>query len=342
MKLLSKKEEKKTEKEKVEERREEVLAKGRKFKYPFQWTRHRVVINTILIALVVFAMIFIGGWLALYRIGMTDQLLFNITKVLPLSVANVDGEEVRFSDYLMLYRSSMTSIERQSGSQFDESSFEELRSEYKRSALTEAEKYAYATKLAKASNITVSQEEVATEFDRHLKIGGIDRSEEGFIKIIENNFGLDKSEYDRMLYLTLVKAKVEMDIDTNANKIASRVETLLAENGNDYKAVADQLGGEIVYEETGGLVDNRNIDGGRASEAMKLEPGESSGRFVSMNGDGYYFVKLIKKTDSEVDFVSIKVPFTEFAKQFAALKEDGKISEYISIADPAAEIPQSE
>lgn len=342
MKLLSKKEEKKTEKEKVEERREEVLAKGRKFKYPFQWTRHRIVVNTILIALVVFAMIFIGGWLALYRIGMTDQLLFNITKVLPLSVANVDGEEVRFSDYLMLYRSSMTSIERQSGSQFDESSFEELRSEYKRSALTEAEKYAYATKLAKASDITVSQEEVATEFDRHLKIGGIDRSEEGFIKIIENNFGLDKSEYDRMLYLTLIKAKVEMDIDTNANKIASRVETLLAENGNDYKAVADQLGGEIVYEETGGLVDNRNIDGGRASEAMKLEPGESSGRFVSMNGDGYYFVKLIKKTDSEVDFVSIKVPFTEFAKQFTALKEDGKISEYISISDPAAEIPQSE
>jgi hypothetical protein len=40
--------------------------------------------------------------------------------------------------------------------------------------------------------------------------------------------------------------------------------------------------------------------------------------------------------------VSIKVPFTEFAKQFAALKEDGKISEYISISDPAAEIPQSE
>ena len=284
MKLLSKKEEKKTEKEKVEERREEVLAKGRKFKYPFQWTRHRIVVNTILIALVVFAMIFIGGWFALYRIGMTDQLLFNITKVLPLSVANVDGEEVRFSDYLMLYRSSMTSIERQSGSQFDESSFEELRSEYKRSALTEAEKYAYATKLAKASDITVSQEEVAAEFDRHLKIGGIDRSEEGFIKIIENNFGLDKSEYDRMLYLTLIKAKVEMDIDTNANKIASRVETLLAENGNDYKAVADQLGDEIIYEETGGLVDSRNIDGGRASEAMKLEPGESSGRFVSMNG----------------------------------------------------------
>ena len=125
--------------------------------------------------------------------------------------------------------------------------------------------------------------------------------------------------------------------DKNANKIATKVESLLAENGNDYKAVVEQLGGEIIYEETGGLVDGKNIDGGRASEAMKLEPGQSSGRFVSMNGDGYYFVKLINKTDSEVNFVSIKVPFTEFAKQFDALKADGKIIEYIDVSNPVEE-----
>ena len=337
MKSFLKKEDKKTEKEKVEERREEILAAGRKFKYPFQWTRHRIVINTILIALVFFAMIFVGGWLALYRIGMTDELLFNITKVLPLSVASVDGEEVRFSDYLMFYRSSMTSIERQSGSQFDESSYEALRTEYKRSALTEAEKYAYATKLARELNITVTPEEVSTEFDRHLKIGGIDRSEEGFIKIINDNFGLDKSEYERMLYLTLTKSKVETEIDKNANQIATKVEKLLSENGNNYQEVAEQLGDEVIYEETNGLVDSKNIDGGRASEAIKLEPDQSSGRFISMNGDGYYFVKLISKTDSEVNFVSIKVPFTEFSKQFTALKEEDKITEYITISTDEAE-----
>lgn len=334
MKLFSKKDEKKTEKEKVEERREEVLAAGRKFKYPLQWTRHRIVINTILIALVVVTMIIIGGYLALYRIGMTDELLFRVTRVIPVPVATVDGEDVRFSDYLMFYRSSMTSIERQSGSQFDESSYTALRDEYKRVALSEAEEYAYATKLAKELGITVSDEEVALEFDRHLKIGGIDRSEEGFVKIIEDNFGLTKSEYERMLYLTLVKAKVEIEIDETADKTAKKVESLLASNGNDYQAVAEQLGDEIIYEETGGLVDNKNIDGGRASEAMKLEPEQSSGRFVSMNGDGYYFVKLIKKTDSEVNFVSIKVPFTEFNKRFESLREEDKIHEYITIPDP--------
>ena len=331
MNLLKKKDAKKTEQEKVEERREEVLAKGRKFKYPLQWTRHRIVINTILISIIVLAMIVVGGWLALYRLNMTDDLLFRITEIFPLPVATVDSENVRFSDYLMFYRSSMTSIERQSGSQFDESSFNELRNEYKLSALSEAEKYTYALKLAKELNIDVTQEEVSAEFNRHLKVGGIDRSEEAFTKIIESNFGLTKSEYERMLYLTLVKAKVEMEIDKNANNIAKQVESILAESGNDYHSAAERLDGQIIYEETGGLVDSKNIDGGRATEAMKLEPGQSSGRFVSMNGDGFYFVKLINKTETEVNFVSIKVPFTKFDSNFATLREEGKIQEYIQI-----------
>ena len=331
MALLKNKEVKKTEQEKVDERRKEVLSQGRKFKYPLQWTRHRVVINTILITLVVLAMVVVGIWLALYRFNMTDELLFRITKVVPMPVATVESENVLFSDYLMLYRSSITSIERQSGSQFDEGSIEELRTEYKKTALTEAEKYALAMKLAKENDVTVSSEEVNDEFTRHLNIGGVERSEESFIKIIGDNFGLDKGEYERMLYLSLLKSKVEIAIDVEANKIADRVEKLLASNGDDYKAVAEELGDKISYQETGGLVDSKNIDGGRASEAARLEPGQSSGKFVSMSGDGYYFVKLVSKNETQVNFVSIKVPFTEFGKKFETLQEENKITEYITL-----------
>lgn len=331
MKLVKKKAENKTEKEKVEARREEVLARGRKFKYPLQWTKHRVVISTILIAFVTLAILVFGGYLALYRLGMTGELLFRITEIIPVSAASVDSKDVRFSDYLMFYRSSMTSIERQSGSQFDATSVDYLHDEYKNAALLESEKYTYALKLADELGISVSNEDVKNEFERHLKIGGINRSEEGFLKIVQDNFGLTKNEYERMLYLTLTKAKVEIAIDENANKIAERVESILSANDNDYKAVVEQLGDAVAYEETGGLVDNKNIDGGRASEAAKLEPGQSSGKFVSMNGDGYYFVKLIKKTEAEVNFVSIKVPFTEFNRRFDALRNEGKINEYIRI-----------
>ncbi len=330
MKLLKRKDDKKTEQEKVEERREEVLAKGRKFKYPLQWTKHRVVINTVLIAVVVIGIIITSGWLALYRFNMTDEMLFRVTKILPVPVAEVDSEKVLFSDYLMLYRSSIISVERQSSQHEVGSSLDDLRAQYRRDALTEAEKFAYATKLAREQGIAVTNEEVASEFARHLSIGGADRSEESFLKIVSDNFGLNKGEYERVLYLSLVKSKVEMEIDEKANKIAAKVEKMLAENGGDYTAVAESLGSSIIYEETGGFVSSQNIDGGRAAEAMKLEPGQQSGRFVSMNGDGYYFVKLIKKTDSEVNFVSIKVPFTEFSTHFNALRAEDKIAEFIN------------
>jgi len=336
MKLFRKKEEKKTEQEKVDERREEVLAAGRKFKYPLQFTKHRIVINTVLISVVVLAIIFTAGWLALYRFNMTDDMLFRITKILPVPVATVDGANVRFSDYLMFYRSSILSIERQSGQVDNQASVDALRSQYMRAALSEAEEFAYAEKLAKEAGVAVSKEEVAAEFERHKNIGGVERSEESFMKIVKENFGLDKSEYERMLYLTLIKAKVEVAIDEAAGEVAARVEAMLAENGGNYTAVAEALGDAIDYEETDGMVSSQNIDGGRASEAIKLEPGGQSGKFISINGDGYYFVKLINKTETEVNFVSIKVPFTTFSSRFDALREEGKITEFITIPDETA------
>lgn len=331
MNLLKKKDSKKTEQEKVEERREEVLATGRKFKYPLQLTKHRIVVNTILIGAIVLAVLIVGGWFALYRLNMTDDILFRITKIFPAPVAHVDSSDVRFSDYLMLYRSSMTSLERQSTTQFEEGSIDEVRNEYKRTALSNAELYSYAEQIAKEKGITVSNDEIQAELNRHVKIGGIDRSEDSFLKIVNENFGLSKDEYERMIYLSLIKSKVATAIDTKANQLAEQVESILAANDYNYMAAVEQLGSEIIYEETGGLVGSTNIDGGRATEAMKLEPNQSSSKFISMNGDGYYFVKLIKKTATEANFVSIKIPFTELDKQFNQLKEDGKINELIKI-----------
>ena len=107
-------------------------------------------------------------------------------------------------------------------------------------------------------------------------------------------------------------------------------------NSEDFiKAIAEKLGDNVIYQETGGMVGSQNIDGGRASEAIKLEPGKESGRFVSINGDGYYFVKLINKTETEVNFVSIKIPFTEFQTQFDNLRSDDKIHELITINEDA-------
>lgn len=333
IKFQKKKTDKKTEQEKVDERREEVLAKGRKFKYPLQFAKHKLVRNAIIIAFVAAGILTFVGWGMLYKMQSTDDVIYRMTRVLPVAVADVDGEKVMFSDYLMFYRSSIQSVQQQSGALDDSQDAENLKKQYKRAALDEVEKLTFAIKIAKEKGIKVGKDEIDEAFVLHRNVGGAERSEESFLKVIAENFGLSRSEYERMLKLSLIREKVQIAIDESANRVADKIEKKLSENGNDFEKIRDEFGSEIIYEETGGLVDAKNIDGGRANRAISLQKGENSGKFVSSNGDGYYFVKLLDKTDTEVNYQSIKVVFSEFEKEFLELKNSEKINEYIEVGE---------
>ena len=321
----------KTEREKVEERREEVLAHGRKFKYPLQYAKHKLMINTIIVALVALVLMVVTGWAMLYKLQDTGDMIYRVTQVIPVPVAEVDGAKGRYSDYLMIYRSNLETSEQQGGQLGTSEDADQVREGYKQAALTEAIKYTYALKLGKELNLTVSEEEIDVAFEEHRKVGGVDRSEAGFLKILRDNFGMNRSEYRRMLYLSLMKAKVEQEVDAAAREKAEKVEELLAANDNDLRKVAEEMGEKVEYEETGRLVDNMNVDGGRATKAMTLEVGQVSEKFLSSNGDGYYYVKLSDKTDSEVNYMSLKIKFTTFDEMLANLYKEGKVRKYIEV-----------
>ena len=95
------KEKPRTEREKVEQRREEVLAQGRKFKYPMQYAKHKLMVNTVLVAIAAIVVMIVVGWAMLYKIQDTGDMLYRVTQVVPVPVAKVAGEQVRYSDYLM-------------------------------------------------------------------------------------------------------------------------------------------------------------------------------------------------------------------------------------------------
>ncbi len=320
----------KTEREKVEERREEVLAHGRKFKYPLQYAKHKLMINTIIVALIALVLMVVTGWVMLYKLQDTGDMIYRVTQVMPVPVAEVDGAKVRYSDYLMIYRSNLMTAEQQGGQLGNSEDDEAVRQNYKKAALYSAVEYTYAVKLGEERGIVVSDTEVDKAFDEHRKVGGVERSEEGFLKILRDNFGMSKAEYRRMLYLTLMRAKVAQAVDETALTQAAEVERLLKENDNDLRKTADSIEG-VDYEETGRLVDNMNVDGGRSTVAMTLEAGQVSERFLSSNGDGYYYVKLVDKTSSEVNYGSLKIVFSEFDKMVANLYATDKVEAYIDL-----------
>ncbi len=319
----------------LEESRDEILSKGKKFKYPFQYAKHRVVIYTIGIAIVAFAS-FIGvGWYQLYKAQNTGEVMFRFTKVLRLPVAEIDGYSVLYSDYLMLYRGSITSIERQQGKMDD--SNEEVKSRksfYKRQALNDAEMYTYVLEELKNRNLTVSASEIDEVIDSHKSINGEKRSDEAFEGIVRENFGLSMSEYRRLVMFSLAKKKLSVEIDEEANKAADQVEETLRANNNDFAKAVDALKNNdlISYEPASNAVEASNLDGGRAEMAMKLEKkGDVSERFVSKNGDGYYYVRLVSKEDGKVSYETIAVRFSKVDANVQKLRDEGKVQEKIEI-----------
>ena len=332
---MVKEEKRQTEKEKLEERRKEVLSKGKKFKYPMQYAKHHLVLVTVIVALVGLIAAMVIGWAMLYKAQDTGDVIYRLTRVLPVPVAEIDGEKVRYSDYLMIYRSSITPVERQ-GSAGSLADFDGMKDYYKRAALNSAEDFAVVEKLAREMGITVSEDEISKAFDEHRRAGGVDRSRESFLKVLSDNFGMNEKEYRRLLKLSLLKMKVAKEMDAEALKISEEVAKILAENGGNFEQVQEKLGDKIILEQTGQMVSRLNVDGGRAMKAAELSPGGVSEKFVSNNGDGYYFVKLVEKNEDDVSYVSIKVPFKKLTEKIQQIRKEGKVKEYIDLSDSAS------
>jgi len=333
----------------LEESREVILAKGKKFKYPFQYAKHRVVINTVMICVVVLVAFTAVGWAELYKVQSTSEVAFRFTKVLGLPVASVDGHSVKYSDYLMLYRSSLQSIEYQQGALDKSEDSDRQRQHYKRQALSLAEDYAYAMAKLEEAGIKISDEEIDEVIENHRSIGGERRSDEAFKGIVRNNFNLSIKEYRRLVLLSLAKKKYSSEFDDTAKNTAHVIHERLLANGGDMKAALTGYveDGSASYESVESMVEASNLDGGRAAKAMTLaNVGDISEPFVSRNGDGYYIVKLTAKEDTALSYESIWVRFVDFDVTMAKIREEGKVKEYIELAsetdgeavEPATEI----
>ena len=322
----------------LEESRDEILSKGKKFRYPFQYSKHRLVNIAILIAIVAVAAFGFLCWFRLYKVQDTGDVMYRFARAFRLPVAKIDGVNVRYSDYLMLYRSSIKSIEHQQGTLDNSTDSERLRAYYKRQALSDAEDYAYAAaKLAEANN-KVTDEEVDEVIRDHKMIDGEERSDSAFSGIIRENFGLSMDEYRDMIRMTLAKKKYAESIDKEAKKIAKAIQATIDGGEMDFAKIEEtyQENDKVSFESLGEMVDASNLDSGRAAMAMTLkEVGDVSRRFVSKNGNGYYFVKLTAREGSKVKYDSIWIRFTELDKILEGLRSENKVEEYIEIKEVA-------
>lgn len=321
--------------ETVAEHRERILAGGRRFKYPVQYARHRLVFNTIIVTVVALLLITGLGWWQLYVVQNSSAFFYRATRVLPLPVASVDGQSVRYSDYLMYYNSSVHYLQQSEQVNIQSEDGRRQVDYIKRKSMDNVISDAYAEKLAKELNISIDSARVdkVIEDDRNTVNGLI--SQETYDASALNVLGWTPDEYRQDARSKLIRQDVSYAIDTVAKQKQEKAATLLKQS-TDLDKVAAALGGQgaaKVIVGMSGLVPKSNRDGGLSTTAASLDKGAISGVVKTTTGDGYYFVKLLEKNDTQVSYAYLKIPLTAFSEQLAALKKEGKVKEYISIPD---------
>jgi len=319
--------------ETVAEHRERILAGGRRFKYPMQYARHRLVFNTIIVAVVALVVLVIVGWWQLYSVQNTSSFMYQVTRILPLPVASVDSAQVRYSDYLMGYNASIHYLRQSEQLDLNTENGKRQVIDNKRISMDNAIADAYAGKLARDLNISVTDKEIdqIIDDDRNTANGRI--SQETYDASALNILGWGPQEYRQDAKSKLIRQEVSYKIDSTAKTREEQALKLLQQDG-DFDKAAIALGGTGKAKAmTGlsGLVPLTNRDGGLSKAAAKLEKGQISPVVKTSTGDGYYFVKLLDRNDRQISYAYLRIPLTVFDDQLAALKKDEKVKEYITI-----------
>lgn len=333
----------------ISEHREDILAKGRKLKYPMQYSKKRLIVISIVV--VVAAVTTFGLWLnnALYKQQQTGDFFFSVTKILPLNVASVDGQPVRYQDYLRRLRADVHYYLNHEHRSFNSDEGEVELNYHKRKDLDVAEKAAYVEYLAEQNDISVSMDEVDAEIAAMREANG--ETEEGLISTLESYYGWSMSDYRLTTHDQMLEQAVSYAIDNEAKETADEVlERLQA--GADFSVVAGNgTSGDTTQQtgsvssvqmlpnvQNGGTVTAKTTDQdptGVVQAVSKLSVGELTevGKMRSNNTNYYYIARLDAKDGEDIQYSLILIKLTKLDDDFAKLRVDGKIEEYISVPE---------
>lgn len=306
----------------VAQHRERVLAGGRKHKYPVQYTKHKLVWNTLIIGSASLILAALLIYLQLYVWKDTSDLAYRITRILPLPAASVDGEWVRYSDYLLYNRGNMAVLKSQGQDQAsDKVNYQRQR------AMGQAVQDAYVRKLAKEKGITVDEKQVDEAMDRQQKDAGL--SAEAYRSAVQDMLGWSLEEAREGIRASLLRWRVSQMIDEDATKLAADVGSQVSAG----KSLADisTAFGQKVQLTPELTVPHANKDGGLTEAALKVADGKTSGVIKPLGGDGYYFVHVISRTDTAITYTLLKVPLTELKEAFDKLSKDNKIHYFVAL-----------
>lgn len=317
----------------VAEHREEVLGKARKYIYPLQQSKHKLVIISITLFLAAVIVFFSYCTLALYKFKSSSTFLYRVTQVIPFPVARSGSDFIAYENYLFEINHYTHYYRTQQNLDFNSDAGKQQLQEFKKRALDKVINDAYIKELAKQKGITVSDREVEDQIAIVRNQNRLGANDKEFQSVLKDFWNWSESDFKRSLKTQLLSQKVVAALDTDTQ---SRADAAIAQlkNGKDFATLASEVSEDPSSKAAGGdfgfPIDktNRDINPATVDALFKLKEGEYSNPINV--GYGLEIVKNVKtEADGKIRASHIVFNFKDINDYVNDLKEQKKTRAYL-------------
>lgn len=329
----------------VAEHREEVLGSARKYIYPLQHSKHKIVLLTVSIVLAALVAFFTYCTIALYRLQSTSTFLYKATQVIPFPIARQGGRFIAYENYLFEVRRYMHYYENQQKLDFSSEVGRQQLDEYKRRALEKVIDDAYIKQIAKEKNITVSDTEVEDQIVLLRNQDRLGSGDEVLEDVLRQYFGWSRDDFKRYARDNLLRQKVLATLDTDTK---GRADAALAEvkAGGDFADIAKRYSDDASTRESGGeygfLIEksNRDLSPKTLAAIFGMQPGQTSE--VINTGNSLEIYKLLELQEgTKAKVAHIVFNFKDINEFLNNSKDKQPTRTYIKLPEPNVEDGQA-
>ncbi|HCM52079.1 TPA: hypothetical protein DIS56_03030 [Candidatus Saccharibacteria bacterium] len=322
--------------ESIAEHREEVLSGARKYIYPLQHSKHRVVVITSIISAVAIIAFAVYTSLALYKFYQHNTFLYRVTQVVPFPIAKAGSSFVEYENYLFELRRYIHYYQTQQQNKFGGQAQIDT---YRKQALEKVVSNAYIKQLAKKHGLSVSDKEVDLRIAVVRDQNRLGANNKVFADVLRDYWGWSVADFKRDLKNQMLAQKVEARLDTEAQaKAKAAFDQLKA--GADFAAVAKQFSEDAASREAGGdygfaiTRTNPNVPPEVIDQLYKMQIGGYSDIIVASRldidrPDTLEIVKLTSSDPSAINVQHISFNLKDISLYVEELKKQQPVRSYV-------------
>ncbi|MBX4201675.1 SurA N-terminal domain-containing protein [Candidatus Saccharibacteria bacterium] len=326
--------------ETIAEHREEVLKGARKYIYPLQQSKHRIIVITTTVIVAAIVGLFIYCSLALYRFYQYNTFVYRVSQVIPFPVAKAGGHYVNYENYLYELRHYVHYYESQQQRNFAGADRQQL-VQFRKQALENVITAAYVKQLASKYHVNVSNKEVNLRLDEVRAQNRLGSNDKVFADVLRSYWGWSINDFKRSLKQQILNEKVTAAADSAGNQKAAAI-LAQAKSGADFAALAKQNSDDPATKGNGGdygfsiTKTNPNLPPEVITALFGLKVGEVSNVILSSpvlsnQGPSLQIVKVTGITGNTVTAQHIVINLKDISPEIKALRDKKPSTTYIHL-----------